>query len=65
MKLLIHGGSIAAGHGVIKSYADILTQSLAPKGIEVINRSRRRETSFDRIGTFYELAGKSRGTIEG
>jgi lysophospholipase L1-like esterase len=54
MKMLIRGGSIAAGHGVNKSYADILTQSLLPKGIEVINRSRYKETSFDGIGTFNE-----------
>lgn len=54
MKLLIRGGSIAAGHGVTKSYVDILTQSLLPKGIEVINRSRYQETSFDGIGTFHE-----------
>jgi hypothetical protein len=54
MKLLIRGGSIAAGHGVTKSYADILNQSLLPKGIEVINRSRYKETSFDGIGTFDE-----------
>ncbi|PKN53710.1 MAG: hypothetical protein CVU55_00885 [Deltaproteobacteria bacterium HGW-Deltaproteobacteria-13] len=54
MKLLIRGGSIAAGHGVTKSYADILTESLRPRGIEVINRSRYRETSFDGIGTFNE-----------
>jgi len=54
MKLLIRGGSIAAGLGVIKSYVDILTESLLKKGIEVINRSRYRETSFDGIGTFNE-----------
>ncbi|MGP8152792.1 MAG: SGNH/GDSL hydrolase family protein [Smithella sp.] len=54
MKLLIRGGSIAAGFGAIKSYVDILTESLLPKGIEVINRSRYRETSFDGIGTFNE-----------
>ena len=54
MKLLIRGGSIAAGFGVNKSYVDILTESLLPKGIEVINRSRYRETSFDGIGTFNE-----------
>ncbi len=52
MKLLIRGGSIAAGFGVTKSYGDILTHSLAGKGIEVINRSRHQETSFDGIGTF-------------
>jgi len=52
MKLLIRGGSIAAGLGVTKSYVDILTESLLTKGIEVINRSRYQETSFDGIGTF-------------
>jgi lysophospholipase L1-like esterase len=54
MKLLIRGGSIAAGHGVNKCYADILDESLLKKGIEVINRSRYRETSFDGISTFNE-----------
>jgi hypothetical protein len=54
MKLLIRGGSIAAGFGVIKSYADILKESLFHKGMEVVNRSRYRETSFDGIGTFNE-----------
>jgi hypothetical protein len=54
MKLLIRGGSIAAGYGVVKNYADILKESLLEKGIEVINRSRYRENSFDGIGTFKE-----------
>jgi len=54
MKLLIRGGSLSAGFGVSKSYVDILAEYLLPKGIEVINRSRFRETTFDGIGTFYE-----------
>jgi lysophospholipase L1-like esterase len=54
MKLLIRGGSIAAGLGVNKSYVDILTESLIPRGIEVTNRSRHQETSFDAIGTLSE-----------
>ena len=54
MKLLIRGGSIAAGFGVIKSYADILRDNLQQKGVEVINRSRYRETSFEGIETFSE-----------
>jgi len=54
MRLLIRGGSIAAGFGVTKSYVDILTQSLLDKGVEVINRSRYKETSFDGIETFNE-----------
>lgn len=54
MKLLIRGGSIAAGYGVSRSYSEILAEFLRPCGIEVINRSRYRETSFDGIETFYE-----------
>ena len=54
MKLLIRGGSIAAGHGVIRSYVDILTESLPTIGVNLINRSRYQETSFDGIGTFTE-----------
>ena len=54
MRLLIRGGSIASGFGVNRSYADILTQSLLPRGVEVINRSRYKETSFDGIRTFNE-----------
>lgn len=52
VKLVIRGGSIAAGYGVDKSYVDILTEALLPKGIEVINRSKYRETSFDGIELF-------------
>jgi lysophospholipase L1-like esterase len=52
MKLLIRGGSIAAGYGVTKGYADILKEILANNKIEVINRSRHRETSFEGIETF-------------
>lgn len=51
-KLLIRGGSIAAGYGVKRSYAYIIAGSLLKEGIEVINRSRCKETSFDGIGTF-------------
>ncbi|MFO7568994.1 MAG: SGNH/GDSL hydrolase family protein, partial [Smithellaceae bacterium] len=54
MKLLIRGGSMAAGFGVTRSYADIVTESLVPKGVEVVNRSRHQETSFDGIRTFNE-----------
>jgi lysophospholipase L1-like esterase len=54
MKLLIRGGSIAAGHGVTKSYADIISEPLFNKGIQVINRSRYRETTFDGVATFNE-----------
>lgn len=54
MKMLIRGGSIAAGYGVTKSYVDILQEFLHNYSVEVINRSRYKETSFEGIGTFYE-----------
>jgi len=54
MILLICGGSIAAGFGVTKGYADILKERYASAGIEVINRSYYRHTSFDAIDNFYE-----------
>lgn len=54
MKLLIRGGSIAAGHSVTRSYVDILKESLGPRGIEVTNCSRDQETSFDCVATFNE-----------
>ncbi|HRS90171.1 MAG TPA: SGNH/GDSL hydrolase family protein [Smithellaceae bacterium] len=54
MKLLIRGGSIAAGYGVARGYADILKDTLTTHEIQVINRSRYRETSFEGIETFNE-----------
>jgi len=54
MRILVRGGSIAAGAGVNRSYVDILRDHLAPRGIEVINRSRTGETSFDGVETFGE-----------
>lgn len=63
MKLLIRGGSIAAGYGVTKSYVDILQDSLSNQGIEIINRSRFRETSFEGIETFNEDIGCFRPDI--
>jgi len=53
-RILIRGGSIAAGWGVSRGYADILRDALAPRGIEVLNRSRPRDTSFDGVRTFQE-----------
>jgi lysophospholipase L1-like esterase len=54
MKLLIRGGSISAGDGVSISYVDILTDIFAVKGIEIINRSRSKDNSFDGIRRFDE-----------
>ncbi|MBN2297224.1 MAG: SGNH/GDSL hydrolase family protein [Deltaproteobacteria bacterium] len=54
MKLLIRGGSISAGSGVETSYVDILEDCLRSRGVELINRSRIKDNSFDGIWTFYE-----------
>jgi lysophospholipase L1-like esterase len=54
MKILVRGGSIAAGFGVTRGYVDILRDHYAPEGIEVINRSRIGETSFEGMGSFGE-----------
>lgn len=52
VKVLIRGGSIAAGFGVNKSYPDILKENLAKINIKIINRSRHKETTFDGVATF-------------
>ncbi len=52
MRVLIRGGSIAAGKGVDRSYADIVRDELAPAGIEVLNVSRERDTSFQGVWGF-------------
>lgn|GEM_PF-5860525 len=54
MRILIRGGSIPAGAGVAKSYVDILREYAAARGIEVLNRSRGGENSFDAVSTFRE-----------
>ncbi len=51
-RLLIRGGSIAAGVGVERGYVDILREFFAPQGMEVVNRSRPKETSFEGVETF-------------
>ncbi len=51
-RLLVRGGSIAAGYGVARNYVDIISESFP--GIEVVNRSRCRDTSFQGIWTFYD-----------
>src|SRR4030042_6884101 len=52
MRLLIRGGSIAAGYGVATTYVDIIRESL--NGIEIINRSRIKDNSFQGVWTFYD-----------
>ncbi|HVN70676.1 MAG TPA: SGNH/GDSL hydrolase family protein [Desulfomonilia bacterium] len=54
MKLLVRGGSIAAGVGVTLGYVDILKKYCSAGNIEVINRSGRGENSFDGIRTFHD-----------
>ena len=54
MKLLILWWKYCRWSRCNQSYVDILKESLLKKGIEVINRSRHRETTFDGIGTFNE-----------
>jgi len=52
--ILIRGGSIPAGAGTMRSYVHILRDIFARQGIEVLNRSRAGETSFDGVETFRE-----------
>ncbi len=52
-KILVRGGSIAAGCGVKTNYADILRRRYLHREVEIINRSRKGETSFDGVDSFY------------
>jgi lysophospholipase L1-like esterase len=52
MRLLVRGGSIPAGAGVTRSYVDMLSCTL--EGIEIQNRSRFGDSSFEGVGTFYD-----------
>jgi hypothetical protein len=51
-KILIRGGSIAAGCRVNTNYVDILRHRYLHLEYEIINRSREGETSFDGVDTF-------------
>jgi hypothetical protein len=53
MKLLVRGGSISSGAGVTRSYVDILQEFCSSRGVELINKSRPGENSFDGIPSFY------------
>lgn len=53
-RILIRGGSIAAGCGVTTNYGDILRRRYRHRDVEIINRSRRGETSFDGVDSFYD-----------
>jgi lysophospholipase L1-like esterase len=53
-KILVRGGSIAAGCGVKTGYVDILRDRYGQRPVEFINRSRPAETSFDGVASFNE-----------
>jgi lysophospholipase L1-like esterase len=53
-KLLVRGGSIAAGVGVGRGYVDRVLEYCYHRGIELIDRTRHGDNSFDGIGTFHE-----------
>lgn len=57
MRILIRGGSIPAGHCVTRGYVRIVEEAFAGTKVEVINRSRYRETTFDGVRTFHEDIG--------
>lgn len=50
-RLLVRGGSIAAGTGVERSYVDLVRDRFGPR-LEVINRSAAGDNSFDGVRTF-------------
>jgi hypothetical protein len=52
MRIVVLGGSIAAGVGVSRGYVDILRERYAPRGVEVLNRSKPKETTFEGIERF-------------
>jgi lysophospholipase L1-like esterase len=52
-KVLFRGGSIAAGCGVKTNYLDVLRDRYLHRNVEIINRSRKGETSFDGVDSFY------------
>jgi hypothetical protein len=52
MRLLIRGGSIAAGVGVSRGYVEHLRDRYDRSAVEVVNRSRAGETTFDGVWSF-------------
>lgn len=53
-RLLIRGGSIAAGCGVEICYADSIRNWCSERDIEFINCSRPGENAFDAVRTFHD-----------
>lgn len=54
MKILLRGGSIAAGIGAARGYAAIVADAVRDRGWELVNRSRSRDSSFEGNWTFAE-----------
>jgi hypothetical protein len=52
MRILVRGGSIAAGIGAARSYVDIVRDRFVADGLEVVNVSRARDTSFQAVWDF-------------
>lgn len=54
LRILVRGGSIAAGHGAARGYMDIVRERFAGRPLEIVNRSRCGENSFHGIRSFHE-----------
>jgi hypothetical protein len=54
VKILIRGGSIAAGVGVSNGYAEILRIQYQPEGVHILNRAHAGDDSFDGVRTFQQ-----------
>jgi hypothetical protein len=52
MRIVVHGGSIAAGVGVSRGYVDILRERYEKRGVEIINCAKPGETSFEGVERF-------------
>jgi len=63
VKILVRGGSIAAGSGLQRGYPHILKNYYERMGIAVVNRSRPAETSFDGVETYSRDIGPERPDI--
>jgi hypothetical protein len=54
MRILVRGGSIAAGVGVSRGYVDILREHYETRGVDIVNCSKPGETSFEGVERFVD-----------
>lgn len=54
MRVLIRGGSVSAGVRANVCYAELLKESFSGSGVEIINRSREKDSSFEGVWSFYD-----------